>query len=233
MTAMPVHRPRASGRKPLSRMDEPFAGAMWPADLGSAEMISCQGRESRIIYEGSMHSARIAFGCLVQPEPGDRVLVGCVDDTMWIVSVLERRCDAPPRLWSEGDLQIETARGDVRVTAGRTVTIDARASILATALEIDLHARMARFILDELVQIGRRASWYVSRLRSMGEVVETFAEHVLMRTKRASRFVEESDRLRAGDIDHSAEATLQLQANVAFVTADTIVRVDADQIHMG
>ena len=88
-------------------------------------------------------------------------------------------------------------------------------------------------MLDELLQIGRRVSWYVSKIRSMGEMVETFADHVLTRAKRSSRFIEESDQMRAGDIDHRAEGTLQLHAEVAFITADTVVRVDADQIHMG
>ena len=92
---------------------------------------------------------------------------------------------------------------------------------------------MARFVLDELLQVGRRANWYVAKLRSVGEMVETFAEHVLTRAKRSSRFIEESDQLRAGDIDHRAEGTLQLHAETAFITADTVVRVDAEQIHMG
>ena len=182
-------------------------------------------RQAQLRDEDSRRGGQtIAFGCLVQPEPGDRVLVGFVDDTIWIVSVLERRGDAPPRLWSAGDLQVASAGA---------IVIDAGASVVATAPEITLHAPAARFVLDELVHIGRRASWYVSRLRSMGDVVETFAEHVLTRAKRASRFIEESDQMRAGDIDHRAEGTLQLQANAAFVTADTVVRVDAEQIHMG
>ena len=52
----------------------------------------------------SSRAARIAFGCLIQPEPGDRVLTSLADGTVWIVSVLERQSDAPPRLWAEGDL---------------------------------------------------------------------------------------------------------------------------------
>ena len=111
--------------------------------------------------------------------------------------------------------------------------VGAGTNVRAAAPEIDLHAGVARFVLDELIQVGRRVSWYVSKLRSISEIVETFADHVLTRAKRSSRFIAESDQMRAGDIDHRAEGTLQLQAEVAFITADTVVRVDADQIHMG
>ena len=64
-------------------------------------------------------------------------------------------------------------------------------------------------------------------------MIETFAEHMLSRSRRSSLFIEESDQIRAGDIDHRAEGTLQMRAQTMFMTADTVVRVDADQIHMG
>ena len=115
----------------------------------------------------------------------------------------------------------------------RQVDVWAGTRARIAAPEIDLHAGVARFVLDELLQVGRRVSWYVTKLRSMGEIVETFAEHVLTRAKRGSRFIEESDQMRAGAIDHRADGTLQLQAEAAFISADTVVRVDADQIHMG
>ena len=233
MTAFPVATPRDTAPEPLSRMAGSWSGMMWPAEAVAAQLIARGGRDARIARDGVIRTARIAFGCLVQPEPGDRVLTSVADGAIWIVSVLERRSDAPPRLWAEGDLEIVTARGDISLTAARTVDIGAGTDIRAAAPEIDLHAGLARFVLDELVQVGRRMSWYVSQLRSVGEMVETFADHVLTRAKRASRFIEESDQMRAGDIDHRAEGTLQLHAEVAFVTAETVVRIDAEQIHMG
>jgi Protein of unknown function (DUF3540) len=224
MTAVPVGTVRDAPSEALSRSDA------WPA---SAILIARQGRDAQIACDGVVCSARIAFGCLIQPEPEDHVLTSLADGTIWITSVLERRSDVPRRLWADGDLGIVSANGAIALSAANTVDIDSGAKVRIAAPEIDLHAGVARFVLDELLQVGRQVSWYVSRLRSMGDLVETFAEHVLTRAKRGSRFIEGSDQMRAGDIDHRAEGTLQLQAEAAFVTADTIVRVDADQIHMG
>lgn len=233
MTAIPVGAVRNASSEALSRVDRYRDGLNWPAEAVAAELISRDGREARIAYDGAVHPARIAFGCLIRPEPGDSVLTSLAGDTIWIISVLERKSDAPPRLWADGDLGIVSAHGNIALSAERAVDIGAGTSARIAAPEIDLHAGVARFVLDELLQVGRRVSWYVTRLRSMGEIVETFAEHVLTRAKRGSRFIEESDQMRAGDIDHRAAGTLQLQAEVAFITADTVVRVDADQIHMG
>jgi hypothetical protein len=233
MTAIPVEMPRNTPSETMSLEAEPRDAALQPMHATSATVIARDGRDVRIVRDGVAHAARVAFGCLIQPETGDRVLTSIADGTTWVLSVLDRRSDAPPNLWAEGDLNLISAGGDISLLAAGTVHISAATQAHFAAPEIDLHASVARFVLDELTQVGRRANFYVAKLRSMGEAVETFAEHVLTRAKRSSRFIEESDQMRAGDIDHRADGTLQLQAEVAFVTADTVVRIDADQIHMG
>jgi hypothetical protein len=199
----------------------------------SAGIIARNGRDVRIARDGCVSAARVAFGCIVQPEPGDRVLTSMADGTIWVTSVLERCSDAPMRLWAEGDVAITSMRGDVSLMAACTINLDAGERARVAAPEIDLHAGVARFVLDELVQVGRKVSLLVGKIRQVGEMVETFAEHVLTRARRSSRFVEDSDQLRAGDIDHRAESTLQMRAGVMLMTADTVVRMDAAQIHMG
>jgi hypothetical protein len=199
----------------------------------SAVLVARNGRDVRIAHGDCVSEARVAFGCIVQPEPGDRVLTAAADGAIWVTTVLERSSDAPMRLWAEGDVSIVSTHGDVSLMAGGSVNIDAAERARIAAPEIDLHAGVARFVLDELVQIGRKASLFVKNIRQVGEMMETFAEHVLVRAQRGSRFIEESDQLRAGDIDHRAEGTLQMRAKSMFMTADTVVRMDADQIHMG
>jgi hypothetical protein len=203
-----------------------------PAEA-SAILVARNGRDVRIARGGHITEARVAFGCIVQPEPGDRVLTGTADGTIWVTSVLERSSDAPMRLWAEGDVSIVSTRGDVALVAGRSVTLDAAQRARIAAPELDLHAGVARFVLDELVQVGRKASLCIKQIRQVSDIIETFAEHLLVRARRGSRFIAESDQLRAGDIDHRAEGTLQMRSKSMFMTADTVVRVDADQIHMG
>jgi Protein of unknown function (DUF3540) len=196
-------------------------------------LIACDGRDARVECGGCIVDARIAFSCIVRPEPGDRVLMSVADGTTWVTAITERLTDTPSCLWTEGDVSIVSVRGDVSLMAGRSVNLDAADRTRIASPEIALHAGVARFVLDELQQIGRKASYYVKQIRSVGDLVETFAEHVITRTSRSSRFVEESDQLRAGDIDHRADDTLQMRAGTMLMSADGVVRVDAEQIHMG
>jgi hypothetical protein len=243
MTVVPPSSILNASSEAVSRVGEFEEGAARPPPAAASALVgpygaaatltACEGRNARIECDGHVSGARIAFGCTIRPEPGDRVLTCTADGTVWIVSVLERCTGAPARLWTEGDLAIASVRGDISLTAAREITVDAGSRVRVAAPEIDLHAGHARFVFDELLLIGRRAHWYVAKIRSVGEVVETFVGHMLTRARRASRFVEDSDQLRAGDIDHRAGGTLQMRAETMFMTADTVVRVDADQIHMG
>ncbi|HUB14807.1 MAG TPA: DUF3540 domain-containing protein [Acetobacteraceae bacterium] len=237
MTAVPVGAVRGARAETMSRVgdtcDVATDVATWHADAASAVVVALDGRDAFVTRNGIEHAARIAIGCLIRPEPGDRVLTSTADGVIWITAVLDRHSDMPLRLWAEANLEIVSARGDVSLTAAGAVDIGAGSRARVAAPEINLHAGVARFVLDELTQVGRRINCYVTTMRSIGEVIETFAEHVLTRAKRSSRFIEASDQMRAGDIDHRAEGTLQLQAEVALVTADTVVRMDAAQIHMG
>jgi Protein of unknown function (DUF3540) len=227
MTAVAKRPLRDHPFEPLSR---PTPDTDAPA---GAELVSRDGRDVTIRRDGAILEARIAFGCLIQPEPGDHVLTTSDGATTWVLSVLERTSDRPARLWSGGALEIASAEGDITLSATRRLTISAGTGVRVESPEIELHARLGRFVIDELTQIGRQAAYFVARIRNLGEVFETFADHLLVRAKRGTRHIEESDQVRAGSIDHQAEGAMHLYAETTFITADKVVRVDADQIHMG
>ncbi len=210
----------------------PGAQAGW-AGLVAATVLTVG--EDGIVLErdGQPLDARVALSCLVRPEPGDRVLSGEADGGVWVLAVLTRGEPGPLRLVSERDIAIVSTGGGVSLAAAGSVALDAGERARVSAATLELHAGTARLVLDEVLHVGRVVTAHVGKLRSIGELVETLAEHVLTRAKRSSRFIEEADQLRSGEIDHRAEGTLQLQAKSAFITGETVVRVDADQIHMG
>lgn len=200
-------------------------------DRDSATVLACDGRSAKIQTIGYESTARVAFGCLVRPEPGDRVLIDTIDGTTWILTVLERASGTPLRLFADRDVIISVASN--LTLAASEIAIDAASTARIGAPSVDLQAASARFLLDDLLQVGHRAVFHVAKFRHLAELYEVLADRVLTRTKDAIRTVEGSDQLRAGDIDHRAAGTLQLQAETALIGADSVVRVDAEQIHMG
>jgi hypothetical protein len=177
--------------------------------------------------------ARRALSCLIEPEPGDTVLVGGTAERPFVLAVLERRGDAPLRVVLPGDAEIHAAHGRLSLSGEEGLALTSPAKVEITAPEVSVIGRAARFVLNEVTHVGRSLTCHVSRLKVVGETLETMMQQVMARAKRSFRVVDETDLLRSGEIDHRAEGTLHLRGQNAIVTATTIAKVDAGQIHLG
>jgi hypothetical protein len=103
------------------------------------------------------------------------------------------------------------ARGDADLVVDGAFTIASRAFTLSSA----------------------RATLDLGRVEAIFGTVEAVVERVLQRLKRSYRFVEETDHVRAGTIDVTAEGTMSLHSNDTMMTADRLVKVDAEQVQLG
>lgn len=112
-----------------------------------------------------------------------------------------------------------TERAPVRlVTRGNTeLVVDGALSVSSRAFSL----------------ASARALFDVERVDAVFGKVEAVIERVLQRVKRSYRFVEETEQVRAGCIDIAAQSTMSLHAENAMVTADNLVKVDAEQIQLG
>jgi len=153
--------------------------------------------------------AQVALSCLVRPEPGDRVL-SIAADGVWVLAILTRETPAPLRLLAEGDAIIgsETARLTVQAAKGE-------------------------FFIRDVLHIGQAVTAHVARLKLLGGLIETLAERVSLMARRSQRVIEESDQTKARSIEQTATHSLHVQADCAFITGGTAIRMDAAQIHMG
>ncbi|MBX6372850.1 MAG: DUF3540 domain-containing protein [Acetobacteraceae bacterium] len=212
-----------------------------PGAIGAAgttmigEVVLRAGEETLLVEAGSARlPARRAVSCLVEPEPGDLVLLGGGAERPYILAVLERRSTAPLRLAVQGDLEIAATAGRLALRGETGAEVASPAAVTITAGdELTVTGRRARLLLDEVVHVGRSLAAHIGSLKVVGEALETLMGRILSRARRSYRFVEEGDHLRSGTIDHRAEGTLHLRGANALVTASTIAKVDAGQIHLG
>jgi hypothetical protein len=196
-----------------------------------ATVLSCEARRAQILTREGPQEARVALSCLVQPAAGDIVLATQMEGAGWILAVLERPVASPLQVLIEGDLTV-AATGHLRL-AGMDVGIDAAEAARLTASSIDVQAATSRSVIDEALHVGRKLTSHVAKLKLVSDLIETLADHVLQRARRSTRMIEETEHLRAGEIDLAATGTVHVQAKQAFISADTVVRIDAAQIHMG
>ncbi len=161
--------------------------------------------------------AKIALSCLIEPEPGDRVLASPIDGTLWVTTILSRSSELPLKLLAATNLHIAAPNG--------TLTLSANS--------LAIQASRTRLLLDDVLHIGRVVTAHIGTLKLFGSLLETLVERVLLQAKRSFRLLEETDHLRANNIDYNATSSMSLLAENTFITAENTVRVDANQIHMG
>ena len=192
--------------------------AALPATTGTsmAEVLARQDALITLSREGERVTACRAVSCLVEPEPGDLVLLGGAASRLYVLAVLERAGGAPVCL---------AVAGDMEIAAGGRLALRSEA--------LDVAATTGAVTVGALSLAGGKVSVRFGAMTLVADAIESLVTRLMTRAKRSYRFVEESEQLRAADIDYRAEGHLHLRGETSTVQARVLVKMDANQIHMG
>jgi len=179
------------------------------ADLGGGEFLVEAG--------GLPVRCRQAASCLLAPELNDLVLLVRLDGARhYVLSVLERH--APERI-----ARIEL--GDkARLSAGE---------LACKAEQFALTSSRAQLRIDELSYVGKEWQGVVGAVRHTGRWLHCVVDRLIQVARLSSRQVQEKDEVRAGQIEYVAEDCARLDARVSMLTARKLIKVDAEQVHVG
>jgi len=187
----------------------------------------------RVRTAGGTFEARPAASCLLAPRDGDLVELAVADGAgCWILAVLERDGGSPARIAIEGDLQV-AATGRVTVSSRAGIDLLAEDDVAVRTGRLDVRSVEVRATFDRLTSLGKLLHQQIEKVRSVSSTVDLVAERLTQTVERCYRFVGESDTLRAERMDYEATAALRMHAKNAVVTADSLVKLDGGQIHMG
>jgi hypothetical protein len=197
-------------------------------------VVACGADGIRVDTRYGELSARRAVSCLVEPVPGDRVLVaGDFNDELFVIAVLERTDTTPIRITLEGDLSLGLPSGRFSVAAAHGIDLVSGGDMAITSDELAVRAARGSVFLDKLSFLGRRLFAEIEGIRILGGFFDTVMERAVSRVRRSYRTVEEIDQVRSGGIDYRAENTMSLRGNNTLMTAKELVKIDGDQIHLG
>lgn len=172
--------------------------------------------------------ARRAASCLLAPAAGDRVLLVTEDGgDAFVLAVLEQRDPSSATISVEGDLSLRSVRGKVTVAAqeGLELVTAATARIAATAVEVGA--------IEALTVTAAAVKAEMEKVKVFATTLDSFFERVSLRAKRSFRTVEELDQVKARHLDYAAAGNAHLRAENTFVTAQDLVKLDGEQVHIG
>lgn len=177
---------------------------------------------------------RCAASCLLAPEVGDTVLVcGPNPAQAYLIAVIAQASPAASRIEVQGDLALSSRAGSITVQAARELNLKGASHVALDGDLLTANAAHARLALQdtEFLAVGVRAT--VTSLRLVGRACEVVMDRISHLAQHIFRLAERVEQVRAGQIDYQADQTARVHARQTLVTGRDIVKVDADQIHMG
>ena len=191
-----------------------------PVPLSAAAILfhgTVKGREAvqYFVADGNgLVRALRAASCLIDPQPGDRVLVSVAQGEAYILAVLN-------------------GAAETRIDVAGTLTIASGTGLSLEAPRISTKAEEAEYRFARLSVTSLRLDSTLEIAKLTAERLHTMATDILAEIGNSVRRVAGLDHVSAGQIDQRAKDTASLHGRFTSVTADKDVRIDGDQIHMG
>jgi hypothetical protein len=209
--------------------------ATGPTFQDRGTVVAIEGEDIVVHSKDGRFHARRAVSCLVEPAVDDEVLIaGWPSGELYILAILERPDDTSTRVNAPGDVTFQVANGSFTVVAARGVNVVSADDIQLTSTKaFQIKAAEGQVFIERLAYLGQRAFAEISQAKMLVGALETVADRILQRVKRSYKFVEELDQVRAEYIDQAAEKNLRIRGENALVNAKKLVKLDAEQIHMG
>lgn len=180
----------------------------------------------RISRPGGEASALRAAGCLLEPAPGDLVLiaVGETEDP-YILNVLTRASAAPCTLAAldGGPIALKGARIDLTAGTGLSLT--------APQLAVTTDEAAVAFRKASLVGKGVFAA--LDRIETVAQEVMAFAHRSVETIGTLVRRVQNQEVTSARQVVQQVDETLTIQATHAAIVARDQMRIDGERITMG
>ncbi len=204
---------------------------------GAAQLFTAQ--VDRVDHDGCRlapgaptERACIAAGCLLQPQPGDRVLLLCCDGAPAFVTCVLERAGPCGCLRLPGGSELRSDDGGLRLHAAQLHLL-ADAALSARAPDLALQAARCRLA-------GGSLELRVGRLQALLGTLRLRGRECLARLGRSfSECGDSVRRIRGIDETHAAqqrvhvEHRLHIQCHDTSILAENHVRVDARHIDLG
>lgn len=192
------------------------------------EVASIEGELITVRVDRDRVCARRAASCLLAPSVGDRVLVASEErGDAFVLAVLEQRDPSAATVSVEGDLHLRSTRGKVTLAAQEGIDLVAAAAVKIASSALDIST------LEAIEVVSGAVKAEVGKVKVFAEALDSFCERLSQRVRRSYRTVEEVDQVRAGYIDYSAEGNAHIRAENTLVTGVELVKLNAEQIHVG
>jgi Protein of unknown function (DUF3540) len=198
------------------------------------EVLSITGQTIAVRSSVADVRAKRAASCLLAPGVGDRVLVVFEENgDAFVLAVLERKSTDAATLDTDGDLAIRAQSGKVTIAAQEGVDVVSPSPVRIVAGELSITAALGQLRVEALDVLGRTVKAEFGKVKVLANSIDSILERYTQRARLSKRTIEELDQVHAGHIDYAAAGNAHLRGENAIVSAEDLVKMNAEQIHIG
>jgi hypothetical protein len=199
-----------------------------------------------ILIDGPYERALRAQSCLIEPEPGDLVMVcaplpasngtpdaSTLTTASFVLAVLTRpQPEAGAVLTLPGGATLGASDGGLEIRAQNlALNADAMLSINSQTLHLDNTAThiATRNMTARMQSVDAAAG----QLKWLAQTVASTVGRVVQRAKQSIRWVDETDELRAGQVQWNVKDEVQVQSGQTTLLSEHVTRIDGERIELG
>lgn len=189
-----------------------------------------------VALDGEIHTALRTSGCVVDPRPGDQVVLFLPEGHPPVVLAIVdagKMAEPSPRT-------MNFPEGLVMNVTGRPLTLHAQ-----EGLEIDSPETLIRsgrlsgqfseceIVSGQLTLTGGILSFVGEKVRHVAKSLERVAQWLHDRAHGSIREIETLDRHTSGESMIESESIVSIQSKTTLISSQELVKIDSDQIHLG
>lgn len=175
-----------------------------------------------------------AVSCLVEPLPGDTVLLSRTSSgKCYVMSILEREDQGPASLVFDGDVDFSAKAGRLRLAAREGIDLVSAKDTALISAQLSVNSAQAEVNIQNLFFFGNFLQGQIERIKLIGQACDSVFDRVSQSVQRCYRRVEELEQLTAGQLNYLVKKLMSLRGKYSVLTAEEDVRIDGDKILMG
>jgi hypothetical protein len=184
--------------------------------------------------ESGDYRCKRAASCLLEPQDGDWVLLtGLADGSCYVLAILEREDESKTTVQVEGDLHVQLPQGRMTVAAQEGIHWVSGKDVSVTSAELNVQTMRGNVVVDTLSYVGTAVRAEMEKAKLVVEQFDGVFDRVSQKAKRVYRFIEEFEQLRAERLDYVTKKNMSFRGKNALMTAEELVKIDGEQIHVG
>lgn len=172
-----------------------------------------------------------AVSCLIEPEIGDRVLVGDTGDCVYILAVLERQAASGSIAW-EGDLKMSLPKGKLKINAKEGISLGTPEELILAAGKVGLSGESLAAAFKKIDMFGDTVYAHLDDLKMFSSRLQSKVGSAVQHFVKRHAAVESIDSVKAGTIKQTAKNIMSLKSMFSFIKSEKNVKIDGKQIFL-